>query len=90
MLPASCLSAWTSFGKQRAAIADARAQELRADALVEAHPARDLVTSAPSSSDTFAISLMKEIFVARKAFEASLIISALATSVRTIGAPSGA
>ncbi len=46
-------------------------------------------TSAPSSSDTFAISLMKEIFVARKAFEASLIISALATSVRTIGPPSG-
>ena len=46
-------------------------------------------TSAPSSSETFAISLMNEIFVARKAFEASLIISALATSVRTIGAPSG-
>ena len=43
-------------------------------------------TSAPSSSDTFAISLMNEIFVARKAFEASLTISALATSVRTIGA----
>jgi hypothetical protein len=32
---------------------------------------------------------MKLIFVARNAFEASLIISALATSVRTIGAPSG-
>ena len=46
-------------------------------------------TSAPSSSETFAISLMNEIFVARKAFEASLIISAEATSVRTIGAPSG-
>ena len=43
-------------------------------------------TSAPSSSETLAISLMKEILVARKAFEASLIISALATSVRTIGA----
>jgi hypothetical protein len=32
---------------------------------------------------------MNEIFVARNAFDASLIISALATSVRTIGAPSG-
>ena len=47
-------------------------------------------TSAPVSSQTFAISLMNEIFVARKAFEASLTISALATSVRTSGAPSGA
>ena len=47
-------------------------------------------TSAPSSSDTFAISLMNEILVARKAFEASLIISALATSVLTTGASSGA
>ncbi len=46
-------------------------------------------TSAPSSSETFAISLMNEIFVARNAFEASLIISAEATSVRTMGAPSG-
>ncbi len=46
-------------------------------------------TSAPSSSETLAISLMNEIFVARKAFEASLTISALATSVRTIGPPSG-
>ncbi len=46
-------------------------------------------TSAPVSSQTFAISLMNEIFVAKNAFAASLIISALATSVRTIGAPSG-
>ena len=52
-------------------------------------PRATSVTSAPTSSQTFAISLMKLIFVARKAFEASLIISALATSVRTIGAPSG-
>ena len=58
-------------------------QELRADARVEPHAARHLLTSAPSSSDTFAISLMNEILVARKAFEASLIISAEATSVRT-------
>ena len=46
-------------------------------------------TSAPTSSQTLAISLMKEIFVARKAFEASLIISALVTSVRTSSPPSG-
>ena len=43
-------------------------------------------TSAPTASETFAISLMKLIRVARKAFEASLIISAEATLVRTIGA----
>jgi hypothetical protein len=53
-------------------------------------PRATSATSAPSSSETFAISLMKEILVARKAFEASLIISALGTSVRTIGPPSGA
>ena len=46
-------------------------------------------TSAPTSSQTLAISLMKEILVARKAFEASLIISALVTSVRTSSPPSG-
>ena len=48
-------------------------------------PDGDLLTSAPTSSQTFAISLMKEILVARNALEASLIISAEATSVRTIG-----
>ena len=65
-------------------------QELRADAVVQAHPAGDLDTSAPVSSQTLAISLMNEIFVARKALEASLTISALAMSVRTSGASSGA
>ncbi len=52
-------------------------------------PRATSVTSAPTSSQTLAISLMKEILVARKALEASLIISALATSVRTISPPSG-
>jgi len=47
-------------------------------------------TSAPVCSHTLAISLMKEIFVARNALEASLTISALAMSVRTSGARSGA
>ena len=48
------------------------------------------MTSAPVSSQTLAISLMNEIFVARKALEASLTISAVAMSVRTSGASSGA
>ena len=66
-------------------------QELRADAVVEAHArAPPRRTSAPVSSQTLAISLMNEIFVARKALEASLTISALAMSVRTSGASSGA
>ena len=52
-------------------------------------PRATSVTSAPTSSHTFAISLMNEIFVARKAFEASLTISAEATSVRTTGQSSG-
>ena len=47
-------------------------------------------TSAPVSSQTLAISLMKEIFVARNALEASLTISAEEMSVRTSGASSGA
>jgi hypothetical protein len=51
-------------------------QELRADPVVEAHALATSTTSAPVSSQTLAISLMKEIFVARKALEASLTISA--------------
>ena len=47
-------------------------------------------TSAPVSSQTFAISLMNEIFVARKALEANFTISAEEMSVRTSGASSGA
>ena len=51
-------------------------------------PPATTVTSAPTSSHTLAISLMKEIFVARKAFDADLIISADVTSARTTGAAS--
>ena len=47
-------------------------------------PRATSATSAPTASQTLAISLMNEIFVARNAFAASLIISAEATSVRTI------
>ena len=43
-------------------------------------------TSAPTCSHTLAISLMNEIFVARKAFEAYLIISAVGTVARTTSA----
>ena len=53
-------------------------------------PRATSMTSAPVCSHTLAISLMNEIFVARNAFEASFTISALAMSVRTIGAPRGA
>jgi hypothetical protein len=42
--------------------------------------------SAPMQSHRLAISLMKEIFVERKALLAYLIVSALATSVSTSGA----
>ena len=47
---------------------------------------RRSATSAPTSSQTFAISLMNETRVIRNAFAASLIISAELTSVRTTGA----
>ncbi len=44
-------------------------------------PRATSTTSAPTSSHTLAISLMKLMRVVRKALEASLIISAEATSV---------
>ncbi len=43
------------------------------------------LTSAPEASQTSAIALMKEIFVARKAFAATLTSSAVAKSVTTTG-----
>ena len=49
-------------------------------------PSATVVTSAPVASQTFAISLMKEILVTRAAFAASLIISADGTSQRRTGA----
>ncbi len=45
---------------------------------------------APTTSHTFATSLMNEILVARNAFEASLIISDEVTSVRTMFSAIGA
>ena len=75
--------------KQLPAVADPGLQELGPMRSSRPMPRATSVTSAPTSSQTLAISLMKEILVARKAFEASLIISALATSVRTISPPSG-
>ena len=48
-------------------------------------PSATRTTSAPVASQTFAISLMNEIRVISAALAASLIISADATSQRTIG-----
>ena len=45
-------------------------------------------TSAPSTSQRLAISLMKEIFVAKKAFEAYLMSSAVSSVVTTMGVSS--
>ena len=46
-----------------------------------------VATSAPAASHTSAIALMKEIFVARKAFAATLTSSAVGRSVTTTGVP---
>ena len=48
-------------------------------------PLATIWTSAPSASHRFAISLMNEILVARKAFEAYLMSSAVSSVVSTIG-----
>ncbi len=53
-------------------------------------PRATSATSASTSSQTFAISLMNEILVARNAFEASLISSDEAMSVMTISSVIGA
>ena len=50
-------------------------------------PLRTRSTSALSSSQRFANSFMKEIFVARKALDAYLIISAVRMSVTSTGLP---
>jgi len=89
-LPAHAREHRLARREARAAEADAGLEELRADAVVQPMPRATSTTSAPVSSQTFAISLMNEIFVARKAFDASLTISADLTSVRTIGVSSGA
>ena len=51
-------------------------------------PRATACTSAPSASHRLAISLMKEILVARKQFEAYLISSALSSVVTTVGVSS--
>ena len=50
-------------------------------------PRATSMTSAPVSSQTLAISLMKLIFVARNALEASLTISALDVGADELAAP---
>ncbi len=49
-------------------------------------PFETIITSAPTSSQSFEISLMKVIFTARKPLLAYLISSAVALFVTTIGA----
>lgn len=49
-------------------------------------PSATVSTSASVASQIAAISLMNDTFVARKAFEAYLIISAVRMSVRSTGA----
>ena len=51
-------------------------------------PLATVWTSAPSASHRLAISLMKEILVARKEFEAYLMSSAVSSVVTTIGVSS--
>ena len=88
-LPASCLSAETSLGKQvppKPMPACRNAGPMRRSSPM---PSATTATSAPTSSHTLAISLMKLILVARKALDAYLTISALGTLVRTTGAPRG-
>jgi hypothetical protein len=48
-------------------------------------PRATTCTSAPTASHRVAISVMNEILVARKAFDAYLISSAVSTVVFTIG-----
>jgi hypothetical protein len=67
----------------RAAEADAGLEELGPMRSSRPIPLATSMTSAPVSSQTLAISLMNEIFVARNALAASLTISADAMSVRT-------
>ena len=89
-LPASCLRAETSLGKQ---LPPKPMPALRNDRPMRGSwpmPSATVTTSAPTSSQTLAISLMKVILVARKALDAYLIISAVATSVRMTGASIGA
>ena len=76
------------FGEARTPVTDAGPEELGPIRRSRPIPSATNPTSAPTSSHTLAISLMNEIFVARKAFDAYLIILAEVTSARTTGAPS--
>ena len=76
------------LGQAAAAEAEPGAEELAADPGVVAERLGQLRRRrAPAASQTSAIALMKEIFVARKALAATLTSSAVAKSVTTNGAP---
>ena len=74
------------LGKTGAAKTRAGMQEFRADAVVEADAARDVLDVGAELFARSAISLMKVILVARKAFAAYLISSAVRRAVNMIGA----
>ncbi len=88
-LAASCFSADTSLLKQEPPQPSPACRNFGPIRSSRPTPRATSRTSAPTSSQTLAISLTKEIFAARKAFDASLIISALVTSVSTSSPPSG-
>ena len=79
--------ACTSFGKARAAVADAGKEEVLADAPVEADGAPHVVDVGAHASHRCAISFMNEILVASIALAAYLVISALRLSMTRIGLP---
>ena len=73
------------LGKAGAAVADAGAEEARADAAVQADAAATCSMLASVASQRLETALMKEIFRARKALEACLMISALLVEVSSSG-----
>ena len=82
-------SACTSLGRQDPPKPMPACREWGPMRLSKPIPAATCRTSAPSSSQICATSLMKEMRVARKALAAYLIISAVRRSVSTSGAPRG-
>ncbi len=84
---AICATARVSFGKQEPPKPGPGWRNFGPMRLSSPMPRATTWTSAPTASHSSAISLMKEILVARKALEAYLIISADSTLVITKGTP---
>jgi hypothetical protein len=75
------------LGQAAPAESEACVEELAADAVVIADGVGERLDVRPAASATSAMALMKEIFVARKEFAATLTSSAVARSVTTTGQP---